>query len=193
MDVRSLIDGQQLVISVADTGVGLTPVRAMQETGTGLGLSNIAQRLRAIYGDAAPAAHTAKCATRLSCYAFLPLTAGDTPAPPSSTLPVGSHCNIHGSDSLPDCRRRTTDAGPHARAARCIQRLRAGRRAGNGADALEKFEATQPDVCFSTFACRYGPGWRWLLKLVIVRASCSAPPMTSLRSRRLSAARWTTC
>ena len=54
VDVRSVIDGQQLVISVADTGVGLAPTQPNAgETGTGLGLSNIAQRLQAIYGDAA--------------------------------------------------------------------------------------------------------------------------------------------
>ena len=89
VDVRSLIDGQQLVISVADTGVGLTPDSGdAGETGTGLGLSNIAQRLQAIYGDAARLQLTQNAPRGCLATLFLPLTAGDTPAPPSSTLPV---------------------------------------------------------------------------------------------------------
>lgn len=44
--------GQQLIVTVADTGVGLlaTPEK---EVGSGLGLANITQRLQAIYGGAA--------------------------------------------------------------------------------------------------------------------------------------------
>lgn len=89
VDVRSVIDGQQLVISVADTGVGLTPDPGdAGETGTGLGLSNIAQRLQAIYGDAARLQLTQNAPRGCLATLSLPLTAGDTPAPPSSTLPV---------------------------------------------------------------------------------------------------------
>lgn len=89
VDVRSAIDGQQLVISVADTGVGLTPDSGdAGETGTGLGLSNIAQRLQAIYGDAARLQLTQNAPRGCLATLSLPLTAGDTPAPPSSTLPV---------------------------------------------------------------------------------------------------------
>lgn len=89
VDVRSLIDGQQLVISVADTGVGLTPDSGdARETGTGLGLSNIAQRLQAIYGDAARLQLTQNAPRGCLATLSLPLTAGDTPAPPSSIMPV---------------------------------------------------------------------------------------------------------
>ena len=89
VDVRSLIDGQRLIVSVADTGVGLTPDSGHAgETGTGLGLSNIAQRLQAIYGDAARLQLTQNAPRGCLATLSLPLTAGDTPAPPSSTLPV---------------------------------------------------------------------------------------------------------
>ncbi len=89
VDVRSAIDGQQLVISVADTGVGLTPDPGdAGETGTGLGLSNIAQRLQAIYGDAARLQLTQNAPRGCLATLSLPLTAGDTPAPPSSIMPA---------------------------------------------------------------------------------------------------------
>ena len=52
IDVNALLVGEQLVITVADTGLGLTVVEN-KELGGGMGLSNIAQRLQAIYGDAA--------------------------------------------------------------------------------------------------------------------------------------------
>ncbi len=49
VDVRALLEGENIVISVSDTGVGLTSTES-SEIGGGLGLSNIAQRLQAIYG-----------------------------------------------------------------------------------------------------------------------------------------------
>ncbi len=49
VDVRAVLAGNSVVISVCDTGVGLTSMES-SETGGGLGLSNIAQRLQATYG-----------------------------------------------------------------------------------------------------------------------------------------------
>lgn len=80
VDVRSVIDGQQLVISVADTGVGLAPTQPNAgETGTGLGLSNIAQRLQAIYGDAARLQLTQNTPRGCLATLSLPLMPGDAP------------------------------------------------------------------------------------------------------------------
>ncbi len=52
IDVKALLVRGNLVITVADTGVGLALVEN-KEHGSGMGLSNIAQRLQVIYGDAA--------------------------------------------------------------------------------------------------------------------------------------------
>lgn len=52
VDVSAARLGESVVISVGDTGVGLVST-VTTEIGGGLGLSNIAQRLQAIYGDAA--------------------------------------------------------------------------------------------------------------------------------------------
>ncbi len=52
IDVHAALDDVTLVITVVDTGVGLNSTNG-REVGGGLGLSNIAQRLQAIYGDAA--------------------------------------------------------------------------------------------------------------------------------------------
>ena len=52
IDVKALLVQDTLVITVADTGVGLT-LDANKEHGSGMGLSNIAKRLQVIYGDAA--------------------------------------------------------------------------------------------------------------------------------------------
>jgi signal transduction histidine kinase len=52
VDVTAARDGDRLIVSVVDTGVGLVATAAV-ETGSGLGLANISQRLQAIYGDAA--------------------------------------------------------------------------------------------------------------------------------------------
>ena len=49
VDVRAALAGDNVVISVSDTGVGFTSTES-REIGGGLGLSNIAQRLQAIYG-----------------------------------------------------------------------------------------------------------------------------------------------
>ena len=49
VDVSAERVGESVVISVRDTGVGLTSTKS-SEIGGGLGLSNIAQRLQAIYG-----------------------------------------------------------------------------------------------------------------------------------------------
>ena len=52
VDVRASTAGDSVVICVSDTGVGFTTTES-REIGGGLGLSNIAQRLQAIYGVAA--------------------------------------------------------------------------------------------------------------------------------------------
>ncbi|MGL4233859.1 MAG: sensor histidine kinase, partial [Casimicrobium sp.] len=52
VDVTAKRDGETLVVTVADTGVGLVAT-AEKEVGSGLGLANISQRLQAIYGDRA--------------------------------------------------------------------------------------------------------------------------------------------
>ncbi len=52
IDINASIKSGQLVVTVADTGVGLTSA-AGKEHGGGMGLSNVAQRLQAIYGDVA--------------------------------------------------------------------------------------------------------------------------------------------
>jgi hypothetical protein len=52
VDVTAARDGDRMIVSVVDTGVGLVATAAT-ETGSGLGLANISQRLQAIYGDAA--------------------------------------------------------------------------------------------------------------------------------------------
>ena len=52
VDVRAVECGDHVAISVSDTGVGFTST-VSSEIGGGLGLSNIAQRLEAIYGIAA--------------------------------------------------------------------------------------------------------------------------------------------
>lgn len=49
VDISAARRGESVVISVSDTGVGLTSTES-SEIGGGLGLSNIAQRLQAIYG-----------------------------------------------------------------------------------------------------------------------------------------------
>ena len=52
VDVRAMLAGDSVVISVSDTGVGFTTTES-SEMGGGLGLSNIAQRLQATYGAGA--------------------------------------------------------------------------------------------------------------------------------------------
>jgi sensor histidine kinase YesM len=53
VDVSASRTDDRVTISVVDTGVGLAATAGEKEVGSGLGLSNIAQRLQAIYGDAA--------------------------------------------------------------------------------------------------------------------------------------------
>jgi len=89
VDVRSAIEGEWLVVTVADTGVGLTlDKRDAGEAGTGLGLSNIAQRLQAIYGDAARLQLTQNVPRGCVATLSLPLT-DSVPAPSrSAELPA---------------------------------------------------------------------------------------------------------
>jgi signal transduction histidine kinase len=50
--VMAEASGERLLLTVADTGVGLVAT-AQKEVGSGLGLTNVSQRLQAIYGDRA--------------------------------------------------------------------------------------------------------------------------------------------
>jgi signal transduction histidine kinase len=52
VDVSATREGERLIVTVADTGVGLIAT-AEKEVGSGLGLANISQRLHAIYGESA--------------------------------------------------------------------------------------------------------------------------------------------
>ncbi len=70
VSVTAEADGDRLRVVVADTGVGFASTQS-QDAGGGLGLSNIAQRLQASYGDAARV--TLKAATPHGCIATLEL------------------------------------------------------------------------------------------------------------------------
>ncbi len=72
IDVRAELRDGQIVITVADTGVGFNSTDS-REVGGGLGLSNIAQRLQAIYGDTARVKLTQN--TPCGCVATLTLPA----------------------------------------------------------------------------------------------------------------------
>jgi sensor histidine kinase YesM len=50
--VNAVLDGDRVTVSVADTGVGLVE-NTQRDAGSGLGLSNISERLQAIYAGAA--------------------------------------------------------------------------------------------------------------------------------------------
>jgi Histidine kinase len=52
IDVMAESKGEELVLTVADTGVGLV-ANTEKEVGSGLGLANVSQRLQAIYGERA--------------------------------------------------------------------------------------------------------------------------------------------
>lgn len=52
VSVRAALDGERVLITVSDTGVGLS-TNVQKEAGSGLGLSNISERLHAIYGTKA--------------------------------------------------------------------------------------------------------------------------------------------
>lgn len=77
IDVHAELREGQIVITVADTGVGFNSTDS-REVGGGLGLSNIAQRLQAIYGDAARVKLTQN--TPCGCVATLTLPASTPPA-----------------------------------------------------------------------------------------------------------------
>jgi two-component system LytT family sensor kinase len=48
--IRTALRGQQAVIEVLDDGIGMTEARLEQAFGGGIGLSNVNERLRTIYG-----------------------------------------------------------------------------------------------------------------------------------------------
>jgi signal transduction histidine kinase len=52
VNVTAHAEGEQVIVTVADTGVGLVE-KAHKEAGSGLGLSNISERLQAIYAGGA--------------------------------------------------------------------------------------------------------------------------------------------
>jgi two-component system, LytTR family, sensor kinase len=53
--VRSRLDGERVLIEVADDGVGIgnRPVSALRRTGAGIGMKNVQERLEVLYGDQA--------------------------------------------------------------------------------------------------------------------------------------------
>jgi two-component system LytT family sensor kinase len=52
--LRSRMDGSKLMIEVEDDGVGMPPAKLVQhQGGTGIGMANVAERLKVLYGDAA--------------------------------------------------------------------------------------------------------------------------------------------
>ena len=53
--LRSRLDGNRVLIEVADDGVGITnrPVSALKRTGAGIGMKNVQERLDVLYGDQA--------------------------------------------------------------------------------------------------------------------------------------------
>jgi sensor histidine kinase YesM len=82
IDINACIENGKLLITVADTGVGLNAKRD-QEVGGGMGLSNIAQRLQVIYGDAAKVRLDQNspqgCVASLSLPLYLPEQNAETP------------------------------------------------------------------------------------------------------------------
>ena len=52
--LRSRMDGSKLIIEVEDDGVGMLPAKLVDRPGsTGIGMANVAERLKVLYGDAA--------------------------------------------------------------------------------------------------------------------------------------------
>jgi sensor histidine kinase YesM len=48
--IRSLREGDHAIIDVIDNGIGIAPAEAGRVKGTGIGLRNVNERLRVIYG-----------------------------------------------------------------------------------------------------------------------------------------------
>ena len=51
--IRSRNAGERVVIEVEDNGVGMAATGASESSGTGIGMLNVTERLRVVYGDAA--------------------------------------------------------------------------------------------------------------------------------------------
>jgi two-component system LytT family sensor kinase len=53
--LRSRLDGDRVVIEVADDGVGIgsRPLSSLPRTGAGIGMKNVQERLEVLYGDKA--------------------------------------------------------------------------------------------------------------------------------------------
>jgi two-component system LytT family sensor kinase len=53
--LRSRLDGDRVLIQVADDGVGMghRPTTALSRTGAGIGMKNVQERLEVLYGDQA--------------------------------------------------------------------------------------------------------------------------------------------
>ena len=48
--IRSLLDGDHAIIDIIDNGIGIPAASAVRVKGTGIGLKNVNERLRVIYG-----------------------------------------------------------------------------------------------------------------------------------------------
>ena len=79
IDVTARTDGESVVVTVADTGVGFVSTNS-KDAGGGLGLSNIAQRLQAIYGDAAKVKLTQNSPRGCIATLTLPLASAQAPS-----------------------------------------------------------------------------------------------------------------
>jgi two-component system LytT family sensor kinase len=53
--LRSRMEGNRVLIEVADDGVGMSnrPVSTLRRTGAGIGMKNVQERLEVLYGDQA--------------------------------------------------------------------------------------------------------------------------------------------
>lgn len=78
IDVRAMRRDGVLVVTVSDTGVGLRSLES-RDAGGGMGLSNIAQRLQASYGDAASVKLVQNQPQGCVAMLTLPLAADTTP------------------------------------------------------------------------------------------------------------------
>lgn len=74
IDITAKVDGGTVIVTVADTGVGFVSTDS-KDAGGGLGLSNIAQRLQAIYGGTAKVKLTQNIPHGCVAILTLPVTA----------------------------------------------------------------------------------------------------------------------
>ncbi|QOY93721.1 histidine kinase [Massilia sp. UMI-21] len=84
--IGARVDGDSLCIEVCDTGMGLHPGTAAPRPGSGVGLSNLRERLRQLYGKSAQLQLVENPAGGVTARLLLPLSANHLV--PSSTIPT---------------------------------------------------------------------------------------------------------